>query len=73
MNKFSSLAVKAPAKLEDIPATIATLNEKIAYYEELPPPEIEDFQDAPEEFKKEDTLFEDENSGSFPEPLQSRA
>ena len=39
MNKFSALAVKPPATIDDIPATLSALQEKIQYYEELPAPE----------------------------------
>lgn len=72
MSKFSALAVKAPATLDDIPATISSLQEKIKYYEELPPPDKpEDIPNPPEEYKASDTLFEEEGPDSFPDPLSS--
>lgn len=72
LNHFNSVAVSPPKTLEQVPAVITLLEEKILYFENLPAPE------EPEEFK-EDYLFEkeevkkDSNPEYFPDALQSQS
>lgn len=54
LNKFSSSGVKIPSTIDDIPATITALQEKIQYYEDLPVPDKpEKTPESPSEEVKE--------------------
>lgn len=74
LNHFNFVGISPPNTVEQVPAVITLLEEKITYFENLPAPE------QPEE-GKEDYLFVEEevkppadsNPDSFPDALVSQA